>query len=257
LHRRGSGLAFVRAGAIRAKLLNSNGNMVRLVVLAAALCALTPSLAQAQLYSWKDASGRLIISDQPRDPSAKTYLVFGSVVGGPYRATKPASPLAGQYDPLISEHAAAHALNPDFVRAVIQAESAFNPRARSNRGAMGLMQLMPQTAAEYRVANAYDPSENIRAGVAYLKSLLTRYDNDVSLALAAYNAGPRAVDRYGRTIPPYKETRNYVARIKKNSDTAHALNSPTAIYRVVRVVDGRELVSYSNKPSPGAVLVKP
>jgi soluble lytic murein transglycosylase-like protein len=229
--------------------------MVRTAVLAAALCALTPSLAQAQLYSWKDANGRLIISDRPQDPAAKTYLVFGSD-GSAYRATKPAPGRASQYESIITEHATANALSPDFVRAVIQAESAFNPRARSVKGAMGLMQLMPATAAEYRVANAYDPAENIRAGVAYLKSLMTRYDNDVSLALAAYNAGPRAVDKYG-AVPPYKETRNYVAQIKKNSDATHAVNSPTAIYRLVRIVDGREVVSYSNKPSAGAVLVKP
>jgi hypothetical protein len=229
--------------------------MLRTCILAVALCGLTPSLAYAQLYSWKDTSGRLIISDRPGDPSAKTYLVFGSD-GSAYRSTKPASPRAAQYEGLINEHAQANALSPDFVRAVIQAESAFNPRARSVKGAMGLMQLMPDTAAEYGVVNAYDPAENIRGGVAYLKSLMTRYDNDVPLALAAYNAGPGTVDRYGRTVPPYKETRSYVARITKDTDAAHAMNSPTAVYKLVRVVDGREVVNYSNKPSPGAVLVK-
>ena len=230
--------------------------MPRSVLLAALLCALTPALAQAQLYSWKDPSGRLIISDQPRDPAAKTYLVFGSTATAAYRATKPASAKAAVYEDLIVEHANAHALSPDFVRAVIQAESAFNPRARSVKGAMGLMQLMPQTAAEYHVLDAYNPGENIRAGVAYLKSLMTRFGDDVSLALAAYNAGPGAVEKYGRTVPPYKETRSYVARIKSNTDAVHAVNSPTAIYRIVRVVDGHETVSYSNKPSPGAVRIK-
>lgn len=229
--------------------------MVRPLTLAALLCALTPSFARAQLYSWTDASGRLIISDQPKDPSAKTYLVFGSAANGSFRATKPASAKAAVYDDLIVEHASAHRLSPEFVRAVIQAESAFNPRARSVKGAMGLMQLMPQTAAEYHVLDAYNPSENIRAGVAYLKSLMTRYGDDVSLALAAYNAGPGAVDKYGRTVPPYKETRNYVARIKSHTDATRAVNSPTAIYKVIRVVDGHETTSYSNKPGPGAVLV--
>ena len=224
--------------------------MVRTALLAATLCALTPSLAQAQLYSWQDASGRLIISDRPKDPEARTYLVFGSD-GSTYRSTKPASGRASQYEALISEHAEANALSPDFVRAVIQAESAFNPRARSVKGAMGLMQLMPATAAEYRVVNAYDPSENIRAGVAYLKSLMTRYDNDVSLALAAYNAGPGAVDKYGRAVPPYKETRQYVARIKSDTDAARAATAPRTIYRVVRIVDGRELVLYTDKPAGG------
>jgi soluble lytic murein transglycosylase-like protein len=244
--------------------------MVRSALLAAVFCALTPALAQAQLYSWKDASGRLIISDKPKDPLAKTYLVFGSAATestaattagatgttGSFGATRPASPKAALYDDLIVAHANEHALSPEFVRAVIQAESAFDPYAKSSKGAMGLMQLMPHTAAAYRVLNAYNPAENIRAGVAYLKSLMTRYDNDVSLALAAYNAGPGAVDRYGRTVPPYKETRNYVARIKGNTDAARTPNSSTAIYKIVRVVDGHEIVSYSNKPSPGAVLVK-
>jgi hypothetical protein len=120
---------------------------------------------------------------------------------------------------------------------------------------MGLMQLMPKTAAEYHVLDAFNPAENIRAGVAYLKSLMTRFNNDVSLALAAYNAGPNAVEKYGRTVPPYKETRSYVARIKKEADVTPAVN-PGVIYKVTRVVDGHETVSYSNKPSPGAVLVK-
>lgn len=232
--------------------------MVRSVFAALALCAMTPSLAHAQLYSWTDASGRLIISDQPKNADAKTYLVFGSTgaTKASFRATKPASPRAALYDDLIAAHATANALDPDFVRAVIQAESAFNPFARSAKGAMGLMQLMPHTASVYRVLDAYNPAENIRAGVAYLKSLMTRYNNDVSLALAAYNAGPNAVDKYGRTVPPYKETRNYVARITKDTEAARPAKSPTAIYRIVRVVDGRETVSYSNKPSPGAVQVR-
>jgi soluble lytic murein transglycosylase-like protein len=231
--------------------------MVRTALLAAALCALTPSLAHAQLYSWTDANGRLIISDQPRDPAAKTYLVFGSTgeKATSFRSTKPASPRAAVYDDLIVDNANQHDLSPDFVRAVIQAESAFNPYARSPKGAMGLMQLMPQTATLYRVLDAYNPAENIRAGVAYLKSLMTRYNNDVSLALAAYNAGPTAVEKYGRKIPPYRETRNYVAKIKKQADTDGPVHSPTAIYRTVRIVNGHETVSYSNKPSPGATRV--
>jgi soluble lytic murein transglycosylase-like protein len=251
--------------------------MVRSVLLAAALCALTPAFAYAQLYSWTDPGGRLIISDQPRDPAAKTYLVFGRAVANTaaastpdaapgdvtattaqpisFGATKPASAQASVYDDLITEHAAAHALNPDFVRAVIQAESAFNPWARSPKGAMGLMQLMPHTASVYRVLNAYNPAENIRAGVAYLKSLMTRYNDDVSLALAAYNAGPNAVEKYGRKVPPYKETRKYVARIKKDTEVAAPAPPPNLIYRITRIVNGHETVSYSNKPSPGAVLV--
>jgi soluble lytic murein transglycosylase-like protein len=229
--------------------------MFRSLVVAAALCALTPSLAQAQIYAWRDASGRLIVSDKPKDPSAKVYEVSNASSVSSIRVTKPgAADRAAQFDDLIVQHASINSLSPDFVRAVIQAESAFNPWARSHKGAMGLMQLMPRTASDYRVRNAYDPAENIRAGVAYLKSLLDRYNSDPSLALAAYNAGPRAVDKYGGAVPPYKETRAYVARIRK-SETAAAVTAHQ-IFCVVQVVDGREIVRFTDKPEPGATLVK-
>ena len=229
--------------------------MFRSLVVAAALAVLTPSLAQAQIYSWRDASGRLVLSDTPRDSSAKIYAVSSRSARNDFATTKPAAAQrAALYDELIVQHAAVNSLSPDFVRAVIQAESAFNPWARSIRGAMGLMQLMPETAAEYRVLNAYDPAENIRAGAAYLRTLLDRYDNNQALALAAYNAGPRAVDKYGRAIPPYKETRAYVARIQK-SQTAAAVNAHR-IFRYVEVVDGHEVVRFTDKPIPGATLVK-
>jgi soluble lytic murein transglycosylase-like protein len=221
--------------------------MFRIALTAAALCVVTPALAHAQLYSWKDASGRLIISDSPKDPGARTYSVayVGSGFGVVKGAAAPKRRIT-EFDDLIVENATQHSLHPDFVRAVIQAESAFNPRARSVKGAMGLMQLMPGTAAEYGVTNAYDPVQNIRAGVAYLKRLLVRFGNDVSLALAAYNAGPGAVEKYGRAVPPYKETRNYVSKIRANAGTA-AENGPKPIVRRVEIVNGREVVRYSQK----------
>ena len=226
--------------------------MVRTALLATLLCLVTPALAQAQLYSWKDATGRLIISDTPKDPTAKTYSV--AYVGTAFGVTKPVvSKRASLYDDLITQHASRHSLQPDFVRAVIQAESAFNPFARSIKGAMGLMQLMPSTAAQYGVTNAYDPAQNIRAGVAYLKSLMTRYNDDISLALAAYNAGPGAVQKYGNTVPPYKETRNYVAKIRGN--TGGPVVAPNQVFKSVQVVDGREKVRYTNKPVSGASVV--
>jgi soluble lytic murein transglycosylase-like protein len=154
---------------------------------------------------------------------------------------------------LITDHAARHGLSPDLVRAVIQAESAFNPNARSVKGAMGLMQLMPATAVEYGVRDAYDPAENIRAGVAYLKSLLVRYDSNEELALAAYNAGPGAVEKYG-TVPPYRETRNYVAKIRKS--TTGSVPQPPRLYKTIEIRDGREVPKYSNVPSPGAEIVR-
>jgi soluble lytic murein transglycosylase-like protein len=118
---------------------------------------------------------------------------------------------------------------------------------------MGLMQLMPATAARFRVDRPYDPAQNIAAGVAYLRELLDRYSNDEALALAAYNAGPGAVERYGLRVPPYRETRDYVARIRNRTNGLEARaarrNNPV-IYRTVDVVDGREVPRYTNVRPP-------
>jgi len=116
-------------------------------------------------------------------------------------------------DALIQREAARHGIDPELVHAVVRAESAYDPRARSPAGACGLMQLMPATAARFGVADRWDPAQNIRGGVAYLRFLLERFDHDLRLALAAYNAGEGAVEQYGRRIPPYPETQTYVRRV--------------------------------------------
>jgi len=115
-------------------------------------------------------------------------------------------------EPLISRHSLAQNLDPKLVRALIQVESGYNERAHSNKGAMGLMQLIQGTADDLNVRDPYDPEENVRGGTTYLRQLLDRFLGRVELALAAYNAGPRAVERH-RGIPPYRETRDYVQRI--------------------------------------------
>ena len=112
------------------------------------------------------------------------------------------------YDPIIERAATRHDVDARIVKAVIQVESAFQPRARSSKGAMGLMQLMPKTARQYQARNPYDPASNIEAGTKYLKQLLDEFE--LPLALAAYNAGEGAVRRFGG-IPPYAETQAYVA----------------------------------------------
>jgi soluble lytic murein transglycosylase-like protein len=219
----------------------------------AAFLITAPVAASAQIYAWRDGSGNLVLSDRPKDPSARTFAVATT---GNLRATRQAGgQRATAYDDFIEKHSAVHGVRPELVRAVIQAESAFNPNARSVKGAMGLMQLMPATAAEYGVANPYDPQDNIRAGVAYLRSLLTRYDDKVELALAAYNAGPGAVQKYGNAIPPYRETINYVDRIQGRMKAGGPSATPFRLYRVVEIIDGREVVKYSNVPAPGAELV--
>jgi soluble lytic murein transglycosylase-like protein len=124
----------------------------------------------------------------------------------------PAEPAMDSYHQIIHEAAGRYDVEYDLIRAVIMVESEFNPRAVSRRGARGLMQLMPITASELDVKNLHDPFENIHAGARYIKLLLDRFDGDLELALAAYNAGPGNVLRYDG-VPPYKETRAFVAKV--------------------------------------------
>jgi soluble lytic murein transglycosylase-like protein len=218
-----------------------SSRLARFVAATAALIIATPLAARAEIYTWRDATGNLVLSDKPREGGERTTYAVGTT--GDIRTTR-LSRRNTTYDPIITEHATSHGIRADLVRAVIQAESAFNPMARSVKGAMGLMQLMPATAIAYGVTNAYDPVQNIRAGVAYLRSLLERYSQNEELALAAYNAGPTAVAKYG-AVPPYRETRNYVAKIRND---AGARPAPTRVYKVVEIKDGREVVRYTNTP---------
>ena len=202
-----------------------------------------PRPVEAQIYSWRDSSGVLTLSDRPQNAAARAIAV---PVVAPLVARQNV-----HYEPLIRQHAGQRGVRPELVRAVIQVESAFNPRAVSPKGAMGLMQLMPATAKLFGVIDPFNPAENIRAGVSYLRQLLDRYGHDEQLALAAYNAGPGAVDKYGSKVPPYKETQRYVLKI--TGIRGNTRSAPGArIYRVTEIVDGRPVVKYTNtKPANG------
>jgi soluble lytic murein transglycosylase-like protein len=207
------------------------------------ICTAFAVPADAQIYSWRDADGKLVLSDKPRagEGTHTTYDVHGS---GAVRSTKPLSTgKSAPYEAAITQHARNQQVAADLVRAVIQVESAFNPFAVSPKGAMGLMQLMPATARELGVANPFDPDQNIRGGVTYLKRLLDRYNGNVELALAAYNAGMGNVEKYG-DVPPFKETKNYVKKITGAAPAA----PPNLVYKWMEIVNGKPVTKLSNKP---------
>lgn len=170
-------------------------------------------VAHADIYSFTDSAGVTHFSNVPVD--GRYRLLLAAPAEEPQ--AKPGKWLSKSvdYDPMIERAARAVAVRPELVRAVIVVESAFNPRAVSKKGAQGLMQLNPKTARRYGVSNAFDPEQNITAGAHYLRDLLTRFGNDLELTLAAYNAGEDAVERYGRSIPPFSETRHYVPSVLK------------------------------------------
>jgi soluble lytic murein transglycosylase-like protein len=229
-------------------------------VFVAALALLGSAVpASAQIYTWRDANGTLVLSD--RRPSSDTTTRTYAVPKAPeVRATRAvATRRWNVYEDLIAEHSHARGVRADLVRAVMQVESAFNPLARSPKGALGLMQLMPATIRQYGVRNPFDPADNVRAGVLYLRELLDRYHDNEELALAAYNAGPGAVDKHGQSVPPYRETRNYVAQINQIAGRKVEVRKSASgtIYKVTETtVDGREIVRYTDrKPSEGDYAV--
>jgi soluble lytic murein transglycosylase len=165
------------------------------------------SAATAEIYKYTDARGVMHFTNMPTSPK------YRPVFPGKKRSVSiGASFNEREYDHLIRMLCREHQMDFALVKAVIKAESAFNPRAVSRKGAQGLMQLMPDTARDLMVDDPFDPYDNLQGGVRYLRQMLDTFGGDVTLALAAYNAGPGAVQD-ANTVPPYPETRTYVRRV--------------------------------------------
>lgn len=205
----------------------------------------------AQVYSYRDTSGKLVLTDTP---GSGRKLVSGT---GRKKTTSTSSAQSSTATPIVSrdagieqlirQYAAEYGLEEQLLRAVIKAESDFDHRAVSHKGAMGLMQLMPETGKSYGVEDFFDPEENIRAGAQHLSRLIDRYFGDYELALAAYNAGETTVDRYDG-IPPYKETQDYVRKIMNmvQSGRASGSSGKTQDRTIYRYVDEHGRICLTN-----------
>ena len=170
-----------------------------------------PLPGMADVYVYKDKAGVLNFTNVPSHQGYRRIIRDNNGQGG--------SPIvsANSYEDLIRSASDRHSIDADLIRAVIRAESNFNSGARSSKGALGLMQLMPDTARLHNVGDTFDPGDNIDGGARHLKLLIDRYRGDLELSLAAYNAGIKTVERYGG-IPPFLETKDYVRRVLRYYD---------------------------------------
>jgi soluble lytic murein transglycosylase-like protein len=194
------------------------------------LAGLSLATAQAEIYQYIGANGTISLTNVPSDARYRKIDVesarFHAILS------------ERELEPVIKRHSFQQQLHPALIRAVIKAESNFDPRAISRAGAIGLMQLMPQTAVRLDVRDMFDPDENVGGGTKYLRQLLDRFHGNLPLALAAYNAGENVVDRY-QSLPPIDETRQYVRKVLR-------------YYRTFLVRDGVITERPGSRPVPAA-----
>ena len=174
----------------------------------------TPGAA-TEIYRWVDSSGTVHLTDRPTHSGYQLIQLRNKRVKMSRINFRDREANRKRFSGKIAEVAQRHEVPEALLHALITIESVYDPNAVSRAGAVGLMQLMPATARRYGVYNRRDPTANLNAGTRYLKDLLTRFDNDVELALAGYNAGEKAVEKYDNRIPPYEETQEYVRKVLK------------------------------------------
>ena len=216
--------------------------LLAVVVLLGAVLGVGLKSARAEIIAYTDKSGRRVYVNV-EDEELRAATLKGGVPAAMQLMEQRRQAMPG-IDAHIDFTAKRHSIDPRLVRAIIQVESAWNPRARSRKGALGLMQLMPDTGARFGARDPLDPRQNIAAGVLYLRYLLDRFENDMELALAAYNAGPSAVED-ADGVPRYRETQQYIERVQAAYVRLSARVEGTE--RIYRVADDKGRTVFTNE----------
>ena len=213
------------------------------------------SVSYADIFKYVDENGVLCYTDTPLNRKANRILKEKTDKTPVHRqSVRSDFKDAADYHSIVHEKAAVYNMDPSLIKAVIKTESNWNSKAISRKGAVGLMQLMPSTASDMNVHNPFNPEENIEGGTRYLKYLIERFNGDLTLALAAYNAGPKTVEKFGY-VPPITETKQYVSRVlslysgrsayaSTGDDSTKKENKPQPIYKII-LEDGTVLFTNS------------
>lgn len=227
-----------------------NGKILtmRQILLLSLVILFVSAVAYADIYKYVDENGVVCFTDTPFGKKANRVIKeSATAISGQNQDT-------ADYQSIVHEKASMYNIDPSLVKAVIKTESNWNHRAVSKKGAIGLMQLMPSTASDMNVSNPFNPEENIEGGIRYLKHLLERFKGDLTLALAAYNAGPKTVEKFG-LVPPITETKQYIKKVLSlynGNGTNHPAGTgstkkedkPQPIYKIV-LEDGTILFTNS------------
>lgn len=184
-------------------------NVIKCVLISCVILVLWGGNPRAEIYSYVDEDGVKHFTDSPTKTEMVLFIDNGSVVSRDKTYYSP-----DQFNDIIMKASSEHGVSYSLIKALIKVESDFNPYAISRMGAKGLMQIMPKNMDELSISDPFDPYENIMGGTFYLRQMLNRFDGELVLALAAYNAGPTVVEKYNN-IPPYSETRDFVEKVIK------------------------------------------